>query len=136
MPGALGHAKAVEDRGRAPLPVHQRHAGEEEWERDVVDDAVARQQIERLEDDADVRAAVPRESVLIERAEVDAVDDDTPAAGALQTREDVQQRRLARARRAHHRDELTALHVQRQPGQRRHLRLAGRVDALEAGSLD
>ncbi len=80
-------------------------AGELQRQEDVLARVEHRQQVEELEDEADLVAAQLGELGVVERPEVDAVDDDGPRGRAVEAREAVHQRRLARARRAHDRRE-------------------------------
>ena len=58
-----------------------------------------REQVERLEDEADHLGPQDRAPALVEVRDVDAVEEVRPARRAVEAAEDVQQRRLARARR-------------------------------------
>ena len=62
--------------------------------------------MERLEHEADALAAQHGQRVVVQRREVDAVDDDRAGVGALEAGDQVEQRRLADARLADDRDEL------------------------------
>ena len=55
--------------------------------------------MEELEDEADARAAQPRERVFVERGDVDAVEHDVPGRRRVEAGEQPEQRRLAAARR-------------------------------------
>ena len=70
---ALGRARPPRAApSRAPRGL--RHAGDLHRHQDVLERGQRRQQVEELEDEADARAAQPRQRVLVERGDVDAVD--------------------------------------------------------------
>jgi hypothetical protein len=70
-------------------------------QRDVLGRRQHGQQVEELEDEADVVAPQLRELAVVQAADVDAGDGDLARRGLVEAGEDVHQRRLARARRAH-----------------------------------
>ena len=72
-------------------------AGELQRHRDVLQRRHGRDQVERLEDDADLPAAETREIVLVEGIERGAIDHHLSAVRTLQTRHHHQQGRLPRA---------------------------------------
>jgi hypothetical protein len=71
-----------------------------------------RQQVKRLEHESQQRVAQLRGAVFAEPAGVVASEGVAPALVALEQPEDGEQRRLARARRAHDGDELAARDAQ------------------------
>ena len=81
-------------------------ARDRERQQDVLLGGEHRQQIEELEHETDVATAQQRHVAVRERADVLAGDRDRPRCRLVERGEQVHQRRLARARRAHHRDEL------------------------------
>src|SRR6185312_12240272 len=95
-------------------------AAELERDRDVFERGHRRQQMKRLEDDADLRAAQAGEPVLVERGEVASGELDPPRARPLQPRHNHHQRRFARARRPDERDRLALRDGQRHPAQDLH----------------
>src|SRR5437764_991639 len=74
----------------------------EKWKRDVLEHRELRQQVEALEDEADVRGAQPRALVVVEGGHVAAVEAVAALARAVEAAEDVQERRLAGAGGARH----------------------------------
>ena len=76
-------------------------AGELERQHDVLGRREHREQVEELEDEADVVAAQLRERGVVEAGDVDAGDGDLARGGRVEAGEDVHERRLAGARRAH-----------------------------------
>src|SRR4029453_11540818 len=76
-------------------------AADAQWQRDVLLGGQDREQVVSLEDEADGAAAQEREVAVVEGVETGAVDLDPAVGGPVQPGEDVQQRRLARARGAH-----------------------------------
>ena len=77
-------------------------------ERDVLEDSLASDQLEVLEDDAD-RAPEMRDPRSGQLPDVAAVDEDLSRGGFLLACQQLQERRLARARGAGQEDELPAL---------------------------
>ena len=75
---------------------------EADGQRDVLRDVERLDEVEALEDDADVAAAEARRGAVGHRGEVRAADLDATGVGREQAGEQVQQRGLARAARAHH----------------------------------
>ena len=78
------------------------------------------EQVEELEDDADVLAAHDRQLALGLADQRLAGDGDLALVGHVEAGDDVEQRRLAAARRSHHRDELAAADVEVGAAQRPH----------------
>src|SRR3982074_652449 len=107
------HAEAVQDGACALESLFERDAGEEERQGDVLDDAIAGEKVERLEDHAYLLAPIARERHLVHRGEIPAIDDARPARRTFEAGEDVQKRRLARSRRSHQREELAAAYLER-----------------------
>ena len=90
--------------------------------------------MEELEDEADLLAAQPRQRVLVERRDVDAVDEDLPAGRRIEPGDEAEQRRLAAARRSDDREALPARHRQverMQDGQRLSAALHRLADAAQ-----
>ena len=87
-------------------------AGELQRHRDVFQRRHGRNQMERLEHDADLAAAKARQRVLVERIEILAGDGDRAAIGPLQPRHHHQQRGLARTRRSDQANRLAAAYIQ------------------------
>src|SRR5690606_24127358 len=88
------------ERGfRAPRALPARQAEELERERDVVPRAEPGQEIEELEDEPDVPCPPMDERFLVELVEDVLADPDRPARRPLETRDEVEQSRLAGPRR-------------------------------------
>ena len=100
------------ERGDRPLASALAVAAVDERQLDVLDRVEPRQQIERLEDEADVLVADRRELVVRELPDVLAGEDVFAAVGDVETAEDVHERRLARPRGAHDRHELALVDVE------------------------
>ena len=86
-------------------------AGDRQRQQDVLLRGEDRQQVERLEDEADLVAAQLGQRLVVERRELVAVDLDGPRRRAVEPGEDVHQRRLAGARRPHDGDEAALVDV-------------------------
>ena len=112
------------DRGAAEAP-----AGEPRGQRDVLRRGQRAEQVERLEDEADVVAPQRRERALAHRAEVAAAELRAARRGAVEPGGDLQQRRLAGARRPHHGGERPAVEGERDAVERAHRALAAAEDA-------
>src|SRR5581483_3911570 len=80
-------------------------AGEPERKNDVLGRGQRRQQVERLEDEADVTPAEPSKAPLAQARDIGRADAYVPAVGAVEPRRALEQRRLPRAGRAHDRGE-------------------------------
>lgn len=95
---------------------------EDRGQRDVVQRGDAFEQVEELEDDADVVATELRQPVLVLAADDQVVDYDFALICLFETGEDVEQCGLATAGRAHEADELALRHIQVDAAQRPHRR--------------
>ena len=73
-----------------------------------------RNQIEGLEDDADVLPSEQRQLTVVERGEIRAVDDDVPRRGLRQSRDKMEKGGLAGAAGAHYGEKLALRNVERQ----------------------
>ena len=82
---------------------------------DVLVDRQVRQDVERLEDEAELATPRQRAPGVVERGEVRAVDFDTPRVGAVEAGDQVEQRGLARARLADDRDVFARSDPQAEP---------------------
>src|SRR3989454_11983361 len=80
---ARGHAEALQDRASPADTFRHRDARKGERQRDVVDHAEARKQVERLEDHANALAPMAREGLLVQPREVFAVYTDRPPGWPL-----------------------------------------------------
>ena len=95
-----------------------------------------RQQVEELEDEADVLSAQLRDRGVAELAEPGSRDRDVALRGLVERGEQVHQRRLSRARRPHDRRQLPGLDAERDAAERVHGGVALAVDAGELVRLD
>src|ERR1700692_1955585 len=78
-----------------------RLVAEAERQRNVLRRCEGGEEVEELEDDADVGAAERRALLVSEAVDVDALDRDRPLVGRLQPAEHVEERALAAPARAH-----------------------------------
>ena len=92
---------------RAGMPVPRI----EEGERHIVEGARPRQQVEGLEDEADLLVAVGGELVGAEPAELAALDFERAAGRRVERADQIHEGRFARARGAGHREILAARHL-------------------------
>src|SRR4249919_1761634 len=97
--------------GRAHAAITQRHV-------DVVEQVEVGDQVEALEDEADLLVAQLAARIVRHPAHVLAIEDVLPAGEGFQQAGDVEEGRLARARRAGDGDELAFAHMQVERAQR------------------
>ena len=108
----------------------------EQRQLDVVERRGARQQVETLEDEADLAVAHDRELIAGHPRDIFAVEDVTAARRAIETAEDVHERRLAGSRRARDRHELALLDVHVGAAQRTDCHFADGVGLDEVANRD
>ena len=111
-------------------------AGQRERQDDVLLGGEDRYEVEGLEDEAETIAAQPREALVVEMSELVAVDDDGAGARLVEPGEQVHERGLAGAGRAHDRGELAAWEAGRDVAEGVHCSLALPVDARELSRAD
>src|SRR5829696_3792393 len=109
--GPVGQAVAQADRVDQPVePLALRLApGDRQRQDDVLLRSENRDQVEELEDEAELVATQPRERSVVQPGDLHSVDRDAARCRPVETGEDVHERRLAGARGAHDRAEATAL---------------------------
>jgi hypothetical protein len=103
---ALGEPELAEQRLGAGAPLGAAHAGVDRGHFDVAHGARVGDQVIALEHETECFAAQARELVAAERRHILSHEAVAAAGRAVEAAEDVHQRRLARARRAHDGDEL------------------------------
>ena len=108
----------VERRARAHVAILGRNARVHERQLDVAQRRRARQQVERLKDEADLFIPDARELVVVHLAHLLAVQEIRAFAGRVEAPDEIHQRRLARARRPHDGHVLAALDLNRHAAQR------------------
>ena len=124
-------------RRGALAPLVLAELGEQQRQLDVLARGEHRDQVEELEHEADVLGAEARELVLGQLVQHAARDRRRwPSFGAVESREQVEQRRFAGARRTHQRHEPPALDAQRDVLERVHLVGAAAVDPRDVLDLD
>src|SRR5262249_55216665 len=127
----LGQTDEVEDLRHLGADDVLRPADHLERERDVLVDRLVREQLEVLEDTADVAAQL-RNLPSAEAADVAPGDEHTTSGRDLVTKQQLEERRLPRARRAHEEDELALQDLEREIAQCDHVALVDLVDVLES----
>src|SRR3954454_8553684 len=110
--------------------------GQRERQRDVLLGAQHRHEVEGLEDEAEPVAPQPREALVVERAELLAVDDHGARGRPVEPGQQVHQRRLAGARGTHDRGELRFRELERDARQRVHGGLALAVGTTQVRRRD
>ena len=138
LSGAVGEAVADAqgcDDGVMPVRVGGA-VGQAGGQEDVLLRGEGGQEVEGLEDEAELVAAHGGQLLVVHAGQIAAGDEDVPGCGGVQAGQAVQEGGLARARRAHDGDELAAAHGQAHAVQGGHPRLAGAVDLGEVPGLD
>ena len=113
--GSLAEREQVEQPSRARLGTPSRGAGDDRREHDILERGHSLEQVEELEDEADVLAPHPRALVLVLVRERHPGEADLSRFGGVHPGNQVQQGGLATARRTHHRDEFAPLQVEVDP---------------------
>ena len=103
-------------------------AGDRQRQQDVLLGGQRRQQVELLEDEADLVAAQLGQAGVAQAGDLGVADVDLAAGDRVEAGQAVHQRRLAGAGRAHDRGEPAPLELDADPAQRDDLRLAAAVD--------
>ena len=103
------------------------HAGDRRRQLDVLAGAEAGQEVEELEDEAEVCGPEPGPLSFAEAADLAAVEAQPSLARGVEGAEQVQQRALAAARGADDRDQLAGLDPHRDPVQNLHCAGAERI---------
>jgi hypothetical protein len=111
-------------------------AGDRERQHDVLLGRQDRQQVEELEDEAELVAAQLRQVAVVQARDLDAVELDLAGGRAIEAGEDVHQGRLAGPGRAHDGAVATALERHADPGERVHGGVALAVAAADVGGDD
>ena len=137
---ALAEADDLEHFLRALVPLGGLHlvraAVVEQRQLDVVERRRPRQQVEPLEDEADLLVADDRQLVLRHPGDVLAVEEVLPARRPIQAPDDVHEGRLAGSRRARDADELAAVDVERRAAQGAHFDVADLVGLRQVANGD
>ena len=97
MRKAMRNADTLGERPCAAFGFLILHAREQAGECDVVADRERRQQVEELEDEADLLAPHPRQFVVAHRRQIAILESERAARRAIHRAGDVQERRLAAA---------------------------------------
>src|SRR5688572_16551424 len=116
--GPRHEADPVERLERRLAPRGLAFAAIDQRQLDVLHRAGPREQVETLEHEAEILAPQQRALVAGERLDFGAEETKHPRSGHVEAAEDVHRGRLARARRAHDRDEVAALDGDVDPFQR------------------
>src|SRR5262249_47565991 len=95
---------------------------------EVLDCGGALQEIEALEDEAEIVAAQQRELVACHAADFHAAEEVLPAGRRIETAQEVHRGGLARARKAHHRNAPAVMDIEIDAAQRHDFGFAGAVD--------
>src|SRR5262245_49027777 len=138
--GVVAHAIGEADERQHGLDVLASRAPAEgskgQRQLDVLERGQHRHQVVKLEHEPDRPRAPVGKLGLRELRDVDAVDQDRARVGLVDPGNEVEQRRLARARRPHQAEEVAALHVEREVVQHRHHLAAAAVRLEDVADLD
>ena len=118
------------------LRSRRRQLGQQQRQLDVLLRREHRHQVVELEDEADLGGAPLGERAAAELVEPLAADRDAAARGHVEAADEVEQRRLARARRAHQGEEVALLDVEVDVVQHLDLLLAALVHLRQVADLD
>jgi len=116
----VGEAHPLERRPRPPGPVLRTYPGVEKPQGDVLEGASPIEQVECLEDVANVLGPEASEVVIRQVNGVDSPDDDSSRRRPVEQAKDVEQGRLPGARRADDAEELAAMDVDGHGAQSQH----------------
>src|SRR5665213_2596658 len=131
MTGAVHETDALQRCRDPAAALRATHAAVEERDFDILGNIEIVDQVEALEDEADVPAAQAREFLLTQFRDLLAKERIAAAVGIVEQAEDVEQRRLAASRRAHDREEFPATHHERYLRQGVSLHLGRAVDLAD-----
>ena len=120
MPHAPAEPDPLERLAREPAAFLRRQARIEQPVRHIVERAHPLEQEELLEDEADPVRTQRRELGVSELRDVEPRDADDAGGGSVERAHDLEQRRLARARRPDDGDELSLPDAQAHPAEREH----------------
>jgi hypothetical protein len=134
--GPAAQAHRLQQLVRTPFPLRAWHAGEHHRQRHIVRGGHRGDEIERLKDDADVALTMKAERSARHLREIVAEDAERPFRRAVETGNQIQQRRLARPRRAEQADELALLDGHRHAVQRADGRFSHPVVFLQVAGLE
>ncbi len=134
--GPLQDSEPFEKRVGSRLPLRLRPVAVGERRLDVLPNRHLRNEIERLEEEADGPVPKPALRAVVERAGILPVQQDPAAGGKVEAADEVQERRLTRARTAHHRDEASSLDPQAHGIERDNLLPGPNVDAAGLDGFD
>src|SRR5690606_2851561 len=94
-------AQALEQLLHTGAPYLRRDSRQNQGQLDILERGQPWNQVERLEDEADLARPRPCQLVVVQRSGLAAIQQVGTGGGPVEQAEHVQQRRLARARRAH-----------------------------------
>src|SRR5262245_15713149 len=115
MMATMAEPDAFESNVSASAALSRRHAAVQQRGGDVVARRQAVDEVELLEDEADPSGQQCRPPTTAERGDVVPVDVNIPGRGPVERADDVEKRRLSRARWADDADQLAALHMEVDP---------------------
>ena len=111
---ASGQPDFVEQRSRARVPLVRSDAEQHQRQRNVLHDRQVRQDVESLEHEAELRSSQQRARGVFEPRDVGAFDLDSAGLRAVESGDQVEQRRLAGTGFADDRDVFAAADVERE----------------------
>ena len=136
MPRAMPHAHPLQRRLDAGPAFAAGEAAVEERDLDILGHGQVVDQIEALEDEADVFTPKPGQLSLRASADLFAEELERAAARAIEEAEDIEQGGLAAPRRSHDGDKLAGADLEGNLVQRRRFDLAGSIGLAEVFELE
>ena len=136
MRGAVVQADQLQGDRCVLAPLCGGEAGQHQRQLDVPLGGEHRHQVVELEDEADVRGAPARKLVGAEAVDPLSLDPHAAAGRRIQPADEVEQGRLARARRTHESHELALSYVEVDVMQHLHLLLAADIGLADVAQLD
>ena len=96
----------------------------------------ARQQIETLKNKTEFMVANVGQLVAVERGNIGVIQNVATGSRPIETTDNVHERRFSRTTRAHQRDELAALNLERNATHRMNIDVAGMIRLVHVDQLD
>src|ERR1700686_2912924 len=134
--GTIGKPYHLQGNRDILLALRRGELGQQQGQFDIAFGAQHRHQVVELEHEADVVCAPARELAAGELVDAAAADHDLPGARPIETADQIEKRRLARAGRTHQRDEVALGNVQSEAVQDLDFLLAALVHLGDAADLN
>src|SRR6266567_1656297 len=103
---------------------------------DVLTGGCSRQQIEALKNETEFVVADVRQLIAVEHGNIRLVQNVATESRPIETTKNVHERRFSRTARAHQRDELAALNLERNAAHRMNIDVAGMIRLVHVDQFD